>query len=392
MKFLLSLLISVLFSMGCYAQMKEVPGWILPAPYMQEHIKRAYLEHKELAFDLTNCLPTSFDKTGNTDYTKELQEGINAYRIVMMPNFPVLINDEGLSLNNNTILLFQPNSKLLLKPSSNEMYEIIRIHGVSNVKVYYANIVGDAKRHIGGAGEWGMGIAIRSSKNVRVYTPTIKNCWGDGIYVGTLTEKVNGRSRRVGPSQNIEIYNAYIDGNRRNGLSLVSVKGCKVYNSLFSNTRGTFPKSGIDIEPYRFAGDIEIINVVTFNNGQDGIVIAPYHIARSKAKDYQLNIVIDNHRDLQSRRGFRLSGFRDLDEEDGYSPINGHITISNSRWENNPYGSLDIRPNQSLGPEIEFIGNTAGQRKSDELKKGSEIKTLPFAKKGLEGKHRISFR
>lgn len=375
-----------------YGQIKPVPKDLVPKPYQENRISQEFLELKNRSVNLTDYLPKGYDKEGESDYTKEIQRGINENKIVLLPDFPVLINDSGLTVNSNNIILFQPNSKLILQSTSKETYEILRIHGVSNVKIYNANIIGDANSHKGDSGEWGMGIAIRTSKNVVLYNPRITNCWGDGIYVGTLTEKRNGKARWVGPSENITVFNGFIDANRRNGLSLVSVKNCKVYNSLFSNTRGAFPKSGIDIEPLNFADQIEIKNVITYNNGQDGIVISLVDIVRSKIKNHGVNIFIDNHQDFNSNMGLRLNGYREYSKAQGYPKINGHIQISNSSWNNNPYGALVIKENQSLGPTVDFVKNKVLMHKSTNKIKGARIKELPTVKEGIKGNHSLNFR
>jgi parallel beta-helix repeat protein len=99
--------------------------------------------------------------------------------------------------------------------------------------------MGDRTTHTGTSGEWGMGIYIgANSSNVTVQNVTINNCWGDGIYVYTT----------VSPS-NIAINNILSDNNRRQGLSIINVDGITVTNSTFSNTQGTGPECGIDLEP-----------------------------------------------------------------------------------------------------------------------------------------------
>ena len=50
-------------------------------------------------------------------------------------------------------------------------------------------------------------------------------------------------------SQDVVVANVVCTGNRRNGLSIGNVIGMKVYDSEFSDTNGTAPQCGIDVEP-----------------------------------------------------------------------------------------------------------------------------------------------
>ncbi|WP_448636322.1 hypothetical protein [Pedobacter panaciterrae] len=114
-------------------------------------------ELKKQAFDMTKVLPAGYVQNGGADYTQFLQTAIDKQSIVLMPAFPVLINENGLKLRDNSILIFQRNSRILVKPNKRKDYVIISIIDVANVKVYYPNIVGDRNKHLSkiGNGEWG---------------------------------------------------------------------------------------------------------------------------------------------------------------------------------------------------------------------------------------------
>ena len=61
--------------------------------------------------------------------------------------------------------------------------------------------------------------------------------WGDGISVGP---KPRYKQRFI-YSQDVVVANVVCTGNRRNGLSITNVIGMKVFDSEFSDTRGTTP-------------------------------------------------------------------------------------------------------------------------------------------------------
>ena len=89
--------------------------------------------------------------------------------------------------------------------------------------------------------EWRMTLAIRGCKNVNVSGLTLKDSGGDGIYVD------GGRERRA--SENVVLRDIVCDNHYRQGISVISAENLKVENCTFSNTWGTPPASGVDIEP-----------------------------------------------------------------------------------------------------------------------------------------------
>lgn len=284
------------------------------------HIASAYQNITELQ----DYLPDGYVTDGTIDYTDFIQKGIDQNDKVILPNFPILVSSKGLTLNDNNVLIFQEKSKLILEPNSLETYEIIRIHNVSNVKVYNPVIEGDRIKHRGRTGQWGMGIAIRSSQDVSILNPVISNCWGDGIYIGQI---------KYQPSENIVIEGGIIDNNRRNGISVTNVNGLQICNTIVANTNGQSPASGIDIEPNSHKdviNNILIKDIRTFNNQKYGIIISLNKLAGRSKRD--VNIDILGHIDDRSAGGLAINrvygDYKTL-------PFTGRIKISKSVWQNN---------------------------------------------------------
>lgn len=343
---------------------------------------------ESVGYDLTRCLPKDYVENGKVDYTVYLQKGLNNYKNIIMPNFPILINQKGLTLKSNHNIVFQKNSKLILKSNNQSSYEILRVHNISNVNIFNAKIVGDRLTHLISEGEWGMGIAIRSSNNIGVYNCEISSCWGDGIYIGATTGKVNGKNKLLNPSSAIKIFNTWVDNNLRNGISIVSVKGLEIHNSLASRNDGVFPKSGIDIEPSNFAEDVFINNIVTFKNGVRGIDIYLKSIAKSTRNRVSVNI--DNHTDYFSPIAVRVAEYKGLTSKNGASVIAGFISINNAKWFNNAYSPLVIETNQQFAPSITF-SNIYSESNSGLKHSNSSFKNVGQVRKGLSSTKNIKF-
>ena len=105
-------------------------------------------------------------------------------------------------------------------------------------------------------GEWRMGVEIQGSKNVLIEGLRVENSGGDGFYID------GGKSRLW--SEDVTIRNCSADGNHRQGISVISAVNLIVENCTFSNTEGTAPQAGIDLEPD--AANQRLQNIVIRNS------------------------------------------------------------------------------------------------------------------------------
>jgi FtsZ-binding cell division protein ZapB len=218
---------------------------------------------------------TGYGVTGNdtSDDTSAIQKAIDAAassgKTLDFPSGNYYINpNTGVSLRNNSSLNFESGAKLISEASSNGTYFIVKIWGVSNVKMTgYPTIVGDRKIHKGTGGESGMGIGIANSNNIYIENANISNCWGDGIYIGD-----NGLNQHY--NKDVTIKNVVLDNNRRQGISVISAINLKIDNPKITNTNGTPPAAGIDFEPnfgYQYLQNITVTNPYIQGNDGHGI-------------------------------------------------------------------------------------------------------------------------
>lgn len=279
------------------------------------------------ATDLTKYLPIGFSKKGNVDYTDYLQRGINQNKKVILPNFPILINFKGLVLKSNSSILFQENSKLILKSNSEQLYGLLYVENIKNVNIYFAHLVGDRFSHQSDKGEWGMGVFIRSSENIKIHKPIITDMWGDGIYIGKLGSK---------SSKNITITGAFINKSRRNGISIISAENVDINNSFIANTHGTSPEFGIDIEPNshdEILSNIYLNNNITFNN-VGGLLFALDKLVSPNVINNKVDIHINDHTDNKSIKGveFYMNRYKNNSSEKLTGVVNiNNMIIKNSK-------------------------------------------------------------
>lgn len=193
---------------------------------------------------------------GNHDDTAAIQRAIAALPstggTVFVPAGTYMIDAvKSIKLRSYMHLQLAPDAKLVAKPTASERYNVVLADVVHDVEISGGQIIGERDNHLGTGGEGGHGIRIRGSQRVTIRDIRISRGWGDGITVGP---RPNYRAHFT-YSRDVVVANVVCTGNRRNGLSIGNVIGMKVYDSEFSDTHGTTPECGIDVEPDRDIDD-----------------------------------------------------------------------------------------------------------------------------------------
>lgn len=191
-----------------------------------------------------NVLQNLFALTSNHIYNKVVIGSGDYYLSVSDKNKHCLM------VVDNTDLVI--NGRLVLMPNALSNYSILLVKG-KNIKITgNGSIIGDRTNHLFTKGEWGMCISTFDSDNVLISGLSFSNAWGDGIYIGKGSKKVNVR-------------NCKIENCRRQGISVIEGTDVKIQDCLISNIHGTAPEYAIDVEPNakESASNILIKNVIT---------------------------------------------------------------------------------------------------------------------------------
>ncbi|MEK5181728.1 right-handed parallel beta-helix repeat-containing protein [Paenibacillus odorifer] len=189
----------------------------------------------------------TFGAIENTDSTAAIQAALNAGLKVKIPSGTYLINGlTPLVPRNNSKIFLDDDTVLKVMPNDSPGYQVFLIRNKKNIEINGGTIQGDRYVHTpsGGLDEGGHGIQIQSSSNIKVSNLKTHEFWGDGIYIGsTVVDGVDTTSKHI------KFENVVSDSNRRQGLSLVGVEDSIFTNCVFTNTSGTAPQAGIDLEP-----------------------------------------------------------------------------------------------------------------------------------------------
>lgn len=240
---------------------------------------------------------------------------------VFFPNNSQLVLGAGVTVTANPG--YGPQDKMLNISSQN-----VSIQGAGAASVIFQMRKSDyVAEHSSDHSEWRHCLDIEGASNVTISGISCNQSGGDGIYVA------NGSA---GPSQNITITNSVFDQNFRQGFSLISGVHIFVSNCYFTNTSGTAPEAGIDIEPNtpsNTVADVHINNNYATGNAGAGLLIA---LTQLNGSSPNVDITVSNYYSSSNK----LSGF-ELSDSDVSPNVQGNILIQNSSSTNDgSYGAV----------------------------------------------------
>jgi parallel beta-helix repeat protein len=212
---------------------------------------------------------------GVRDDTSSFQDAIDALPedggTVYVPAGAYVIDPtRNVKLRSRMHLSLATGAKLLAKPNDAPRAYVLLAQELEDVEISGGRIIGDRDSHLGTTGEWGHGIRVRGCSGVTIRNINISRCWGDGISAGGM--KNSGEPGRQGRDYIFE--KVVCTENRRQGLTIGSSRGVRIRNCEFSDTGGTAPGAGIDIEPdMDVASDVLIENCLVRGNRGPGIAL-----------------------------------------------------------------------------------------------------------------------
>ena len=280
---------------------------------------------------------------GQADDTAAIQNAINAIAaqgggIVDIPAGTYRVNalNGGIFLRSNVTVRMTDDTVVQAIANDATSYTIFRLQDIENAHILGGTLLGERDEHLGTTGQGGFGVLIFSSRNVVIEKVTANKFWGDGFIVGRYY------ADQPDP-ENIIFYQVSADNNRRQGLSITNGSKIKVIDSVFANTDGQSPQSGIDIEPNpsahspiilpdgtRVAGvvsDVEISGSRFLNNSGYGVIASANGDATVK------NIVLRDNEMTGNHHAITFNGVQG-------GSITGNSTLDSGRTI--PYFDIDI--------------------------------------------------
>lgn len=198
----------------------------------------------------------NIDSSGNRECAKEINTAIkyaykNNIKDLKMEKGKYLINGISSDINSNEtdikkgVVLFSNitldlnGSIVKIQQNDKVNYAVLSVYDIENVTIQNGIIEGDKEEHNynnrKSTHEWGFGIDIRGSRNVKINNMEIYNCTGDGIIITDYIDRNNY-------SKNITIKNTEIHNCRRNGISVISAEEVEISDNSIYEISGTSPR------------------------------------------------------------------------------------------------------------------------------------------------------
>jgi len=204
--------------------------------------------------DDTNVFQTALNSTASNGQTLEIPEGNYNINPVSFPDQSNVFVDAGVTVTAN--------------PGYGSSQVMLTVHS-SNVTIAGAGApasVFHMRKAEYSGGEYRHCLDIQNASNVTVSGISCNDSGGDGVYLGRST--------------NVTIADCIFDNNRRQGSSITGgVNHIYYLRDHFTNTSGTAPESGLDIEPNSpgdFLLDVNIDDCYTDGNAGDGLMISTW--------------------------------------------------------------------------------------------------------------------
>ncbi len=192
-----------------------------------------------------------------------------------------MVNSTNFYLLNNKTIVFENEVNLVAIPGafSGIYASLMTLYECNNVKIigYGATFKMQKNEYIAlNNSEHRHCIQLISCNFIDIYGLKLMDSGGDGIIVASYTGITTQRY-----SANILLKDLWCDNNYRQGISVISAQHLRVVNCWFTNTVGTAPQAGVDIEPnqpFERLVDIVFDKCRFTGNTGGGILIAPISI------------------------------------------------------------------------------------------------------------------
>jgi hypothetical protein len=227
--------------------------------------------------DDTNVLQTALNDTAANGQTLEIPSGGYNINPISFPANSSVFVDAGVTVTANSG--YGDGVRMLNISSSN-----VTITGASAaVSVFHmrkAEYTSGEQRHC---------LNIANASNVTISGISCNDSGGDGLYVSYSTS--------------VTVQDSVFDNNRRQGSSIVGgVNHIHYLRDHFTNTSGTAPQSGIDIEPNQpqdFLLDVRIEDSYTDGNAGDGLMVSTW---RMNSTSQPISVTVSGHHSTGNAR------------------------------------------------------------------------------------------
>ncbi len=185
-----------------------------------------------------------------TDVTNEIRNAINStIDTVIIQNVgqPWIVQPITIFNRDGRTIIFEEGVILQAKSGAFTLANgtLFKLKDCSNFKIYGYGATFHMLKPEYTEGEHRHAIDLSDCNNITIAGLLVNDSGGDGLLITGYAGGTNNQNF----SENIYVVDCVFDNNRRQGCSIISAKNVLIENCTFSNTKGTLPEAGIDIEP-----------------------------------------------------------------------------------------------------------------------------------------------
>jgi hypothetical protein len=222
---------------------------------------------------------------------------------------------------------------------------LIRIKNVKNVHIIGNGATLQMNKAAYTSGEQAHIFDIGGSENVIIERVNANDSGGDGFYIG------NYESSQV-YSKDIVLRQCVANNNRRQGMSVISVDGLLVEGCRFTNTTGTAPKSGVDIEPNNNSGKdvlkrIRFVDCIAEGNVGRGFLVS---LHRMTSANERVDITFQGCRTKRNSFGSSVNY-----GAEGTKAVKGEVTFIDCSAEEEQYAGYSVLSSSPESVKSSFV-------------------------------------
>ncbi|WP_394749394.1 fibronectin type III domain-containing protein [Spongiimicrobium salis] len=245
----------------------------------------------------------------------------------------------------NKTIVFEPGVVLRARPGAfpNTGHRLFQMIECENIEIIGNGATFRMNKSEYTSGEQRHALSIINSRNITVRDLTFRDSGGDGIYISRLNDGDF--------NENITLENVQCINNRRQGLTVISVDGLTVRNSVFRDNIGTLPAAGVDLEP---EGPLDRLQNILIENSSftgnfgEGVL---FSLSKTNSSSPPLDVtfrnitVSDNFSRSNSRR-FPVEVKLGMSSE-FLRPIRGTVVFDGLLVENSDWGAVWSKKTQN---------------------------------------------
>ena len=262
-----------------------------------------------------------------TDAFQSALKSGNSYIVVDKQSSDWVIRPTTLFDLRNVTIVFESGVILRAKSgafsqTNDQLFQLLRANNVT-IEGYGATFQMNKNEYSNG--EHRHALSLNKCKNITIRGLTFRDSGGDGIAIAGI--------EAGSYSEDITIEDVVCTNNRRLGMGIISAQDVWIRNSEFSNTRGTLPEAGVDLEPNHSNErlvNINFSNCKFSNNASRGFFLSTGKLTSSSIP---ISVKVTNCEfSNNAGSGIKQEGEIALSSGIATNPVKGEIIFEGTRF------------------------------------------------------------